>query len=103
MREAVRRSCGRLKRRKGPNMKDILVIDDDAMARDIYRALLEPMGYRVTPAADGVEVLRLFRGRRFDVVIVDIFMPGLSGLDALEIMDPEHSGIPVIAVSGGGT
>jgi CheY-like chemotaxis protein len=83
-------------------VKDILVIDDDATARDIVRALLEPMGYRVTTAADGREGLRLFRGHPYDLVVLDLFMPGMDGLDALEAIDPEASGVPVVAISGGG-
>jgi len=54
-------------------------------------------------APDGLAAIELFEARRPDVAFLDVRMPGLSGLDALEIMDPEHSGIPVIAVSGGGT
>jgi CheY-like chemotaxis protein len=83
--------------------KRILVIDDDAFARSIYRSLLEGEGYSVTEAADGLEGLGLFRQRRWDLVILDIFMPGLSGLDALQEMDQERSGIPVLVISGAGT
>jgi len=84
------------------NGKSILAIDDDAMARDIYRVILEEAGFAVTLAADGKAGVAAFRKGKFDCVIVDIFMPGMSGLDVIEALDPETSKVPVIAISGGG-
>jgi DNA-binding response OmpR family regulator len=84
-------------------MKRILVIDDDAMARSIFRSLLEEEGYGVSEAADGATGLRMFREGGWDLVVLDIFMPGLSGLDALQDMDPERSGVPVVVISGAGS
>lgn len=84
-------------------MKRILVIDDDALARSIYRGLLEEAGYAVSDASDGAAGLAMFRSGGWALVVLDLFMPGLDGLDALEEMDPERSGVPVIVISGGGT
>ena len=87
---------------KGRNGKRILAIDDDGLALDIYRNLLEQEGYEVVGARDGTAGLELFRKGKFDCVILDIYMPGKSGLDVLEELDPETSRVPVIAISGSG-
>ena len=85
-----------------PGAKRVLAIDDDPIALDIYRAILEPEGFEVVCAGDGKSGLDLFRRQRFDCVLIDIYMRGLSGLDVIEQLDPEATKVPVIAVSGGG-
>jgi CheY-like chemotaxis protein len=85
------------------NGKKVLAIDDDPLARDIYKSILEGAGFEVEVAVDGKSGLALYKARKFDCVIIDIFMPGLSGLDVIEALDPEASKVPVIAISGGGT
>jgi CheY-like chemotaxis protein len=84
------------------NGKSVLAIDDDAMARDIYRVILEEAGFAVTLAADGPKGLAAFKGGKFDCVIVDIYMPGMTGLDVIEALDPEKNRVPILAISGGG-
>ena len=85
---------------KTKNGKKVLVVDDDPLARDIYRNLLEADGFEVVDAPDGKSGLAAFRGTKFDCVILDIFMPGLSGLDVMEELDPDTNKVPIIAVSG---
>jgi DNA-binding response OmpR family regulator len=87
---------------KTKNGKKVLVVDDDPLARDIYRNLLEADGFEVVDAPDGKSGLAAFRGARFDCVILDIYMPGLSGLDVMEELDPDTNTVPIIAVSGAG-
>ena len=84
------------------NGKRVLAIDDDALARDIYRAILEPEGFEVVVAGDGKTGLELFRQQHFDCVILDIYMPGLTGLDVIDHLDPGNTKVPIIAISGGG-
>ena len=85
------------------NGKKVLAIDDDSMARDIYFVILEEAGFTVTLAADGKSGLEAFRKARFDCVIIDIFMPGMTGLDVIEALDPEKCRVPILAISGGGS
>lgn len=85
-----------------PNGKKVLVIDDDPMARDIYRAILEEAGFAVVAAEDGEKGLALHRADPADCILLDVFMPGLSGLDLIEALDPDTSGVPIIVISGGG-
>jgi CheY-like chemotaxis protein len=81
--------------------KRILVIDDDALVREMVRAMLEEAGYEVVEAADGREGERAFKAGEFHLVIVDIFMPVQDGLETIFAIDASKKGIPVLAISGG--
>ena len=85
------------------NGKAVLAIDDDALAREIYRAILEEAGFEVVCAADGKTGLDIFKTRKFDCVILDIYMRGLTGLDVIDVLDPDTTKVKIIAISGGGT
>ncbi len=65
-------------------MSSILIVDDDRLTRLMLGTILEGGGYRVTAASDGAEALRLTSEARFDLVLLDIWMPGMSGLEVLE-------------------
>ena len=82
--------------------KRILLVDDDSMARNYFRTLLVGAGYEVDEAVDGKEAVARYRASRPDLIVTDIYMPKMSGLDALLEMDPRSDGVPVIALSGGG-
>ena len=86
-------------------MAHILVIDDDDSVRDVLKRFLERFGYIVSLASSGREGLRLLQQEKADIVITDIFMPEMDGLEViLEIKKRcrKLSGcIPVIAISGG--
>lgn len=84
-------------------MKRILLVDDDALVRGYFRTLLRDAGYEVTEAADGAAAVKAFRESPADLIVMDIFMPKMSGLDAIAEMDPRASGVPVIALSGAGS
>jgi CheY-like chemotaxis protein/anti-sigma regulatory factor (Ser/Thr protein kinase) len=76
-------------------VKSILVVDDDRVTRHLVRGLLEPEGYAVTCAADADEALREIRRAQFDVALVDVWMPGMSGLD---LTDQLHAAEPRLKV-----
>src|SRR5258705_12159997 len=70
----------------------ILVVDDEEIMREVLEALLTAEGYRVDLAKTGEEGLEAYGRRAFDVVLLDVSMPGIGGLRALEEfleMDPE--------------
>jgi len=75
-------------REKGPQ-RSVLVIDDEHHVGDIIRRFLADKGYSVTVTKDGLEGLELLRRRPFDVLILDIYMPKLNGLETLQIMGLE--------------
>jgi DNA-binding NtrC family response regulator len=65
-------------------MQSILVIDDEEVMRDVLETLLTQAGYRVSLAQDGEEGLALARRQAFDAAVVDVMLPGLSGIEVLE-------------------
>ncbi len=84
-------------------MAKILVVDDEIPIRRTLRDILEFEGYDVDEASDGLECVSKIQKEKFDVVIMDIKMPKMDGIEALErlqILSPET---PVIMVSGHGT
>ena len=76
----------------------ILVVDDDGDILRVVQITLEKSGYRVKTAADGQEALKLLRNLRPDLMILDVNMPGLSGLDLCHIVkrDTRLQAVPVI-------
>ncbi len=82
-------------------MARILVIDDDQQVRDVIRLILEREGYDVDDACDGYEGVRFFSETKPDLVITDILMPGMGGVQTimeLRLLSPD---VKVIAISGG--
>lgn len=65
-------------------MSRILVVDDDRATRHVLRTVLTTAGFSVTVAKDGVEALKALRNRRFDLLLLDVWMPRMNGLDLLE-------------------
>ncbi|HVW84297.1 MAG TPA: response regulator, partial [Bryobacteraceae bacterium] len=80
---------------------DVLVVDDDPINRDLLRRMLERQGYSVTTAATGQDCLDLLSRHHFDLVLLDVIMPGLSGFDVLSrIREAADSrAVPVIVIS----
>ena len=82
-------------------MSQVLVIDDDPDVRGLLRLLLEGAGHTVEEAGDGAEGLRRFGARPAGVVFCDVFMEGLSGLDAIRALREGWPGVRIVAMSGG--
>ena len=80
----------------------ILLVDDEESIRRILAISLTDDGYDVTTAADGREALELFRSRPPDIVITDIKMPGMSGIELLDKIKAEHPDTEVIMITGHG-
>jgi CheY-like chemotaxis protein len=81
----------------------VLIIDDDEMLSRLAAASLERLGgMRVITAPDGEEGIRLARAERPDCILLDVEMPGLSGVETLAVLraDPSTAVIPVIFVTG---
>ena len=82
---------------------DVLVVDDDADIRQMLRGVLEDEGHAVTEAPDGNRALAALDGRRFDAVLLDVKMPGMNGLEALEQIREQAPQTGIIMVSGEGS
>jgi class 3 adenylate cyclase/CheY-like chemotaxis protein len=80
----------------------ILVIDDEAANREILQRQLERKGHHVTAVGSAEETYAAMREDRFDLVLLDILMPGTNGIDVLERIkaEPAWAEIPVVMVSG---
>lgn len=83
-------------------MATILIIDDEELIRAFLRSALEGAGYEVMEAINGRQGLEFYRQKPADLVITDILMPELNGLDLLLELTREFLHAKVIAISGDG-
>ena len=67
----------------------ILIIDDEEVLRDGCRQALEKSGYEVLTAGDGVEGIKIAREKKPDIAFVDLKMPGISGMEIIEILSKD--------------
>jgi signal transduction histidine kinase len=79
----------------------ILVVDDNASNRDLLSRRLQRQGHTVLQAEDGARALTLVENEAFDLILLDLMMPGISGYDVLTLLkrDPRFRDIPVIMIS----
>src|ERR1700731_1653495 len=78
----------------------ILAVDDDLKIREKIVPYLEDCGFDVYEANNGKEALEIFRAKKPDLVLCDLQMPVMGGLELLEILQRESSGTVVIIMSG---
>ncbi len=83
-------------------MADILIIDDEKAIRKTLSEILSFEGYKIDEASDGEEGLKKFRERNYDVVLCDIKMPKIDGIEFLQKAGESNPDIPVIMISGHG-
>jgi CheY-like chemotaxis protein len=83
-------------------MKKILVIDDDAIMRGTLVDILSSQNYQVKEAANGVEGLKCLDNDQFDMVVTDILMPEMDGIEFILEIREKYPNLPVMAISGGG-
>lgn len=81
----------------------ILLIDDEMEFVTTLAERLEIRGFSTTTAGDGETALALIRKHTFDVVILDLFMPGMNGLETLKHIRQMVPGLPVILLTGHGS
>jgi len=82
-------------------MPHILIIDDDTAIRSVFEQLLQSKGYSVETASEGKAGLEKMHARKPDLIITDIMMPEMDGLEVVQRIRDEHPKLPVIAISGG--
>lgn len=83
-------------------MAHILVIDDDKMICDLLRRSLERSGYTVSEASDGQQGLAVHKRTPANLVITDMIMPGMEGVETIMELRRLSPGLKIIAMSGGG-
>jgi DNA-binding NtrC family response regulator len=88
---------------KGKTHERILVVDDDKAFRIATRTVLSDEGYQVSLATNGEEALKLIEGEEFDLVVTDMVMGTMTGVDLLKRAKPHHPELPMIMVTGFGS
>jgi CheY-like chemotaxis protein len=81
-------------------MARILVVDDDPLVGSAVQTWLENKNYEVVLADGGVTGLDALSSHQFDLMIVDIFMPGMNGFESVRVFHKRAPTIPLIAISG---
>jgi CheY-like chemotaxis protein len=78
----------------------VMVIDDHADLRESLRRVLADAGYEAATAADGKQALALQASFRADVIVTDIFMPEMDGIEVVQAFRSTYPGVRIIAMSG---
>ena len=81
-------------------MARILVVDDDTAVQATIRLLQERAGHNVVTAGDGRKGIALFGTGDFDLLFLDIFMPGMDGFETMRLVHQRKPRIPIIVISG---
>jgi CheY-like chemotaxis protein len=78
----------------------ILVVDDDSEAREVVEAVLIEAGYAVEVAADGFQAVAKLQATLPDLVLTDLMMPGMHGVDLAQWIRTYRTGLPVVVITG---
>lgn len=80
----------------------ILVVDDEPLTQNLMRMMLEPVGFRVSSAMDGVEALESVKKQKPDIMILDVMMPKMDGIEVCRRLreHPETAEMPIMMFSG---
>ncbi|HEX7968883.1 MAG TPA: response regulator [Stellaceae bacterium] len=78
----------------------ILVVDDDETMRDLLRRMLERTGLTVVLAVNGRDALERLRDRPADLVVTDMVMPEMDGIELIRLLATERPRLPIVAISG---
>jgi len=89
--------------RAGVRMHTILVIDDEAPVRKLLKVLLEKHDFRVITAENGLKGIAAFKAEHVDLVVTDIVMPDMEGIETIGIIKKYSPDTGIIAFTGGGT
>lgn len=85
-----------------PTGRDVLVVEDELRIRNMLSRALKEMGFQATLAPSAEAALRAISQQAFDILILDLNLPGMSGMDFLEAMRKKHPDIQVIILTGFG-
>jgi CheY-like chemotaxis protein len=93
-----------LSEQRAPALR-VLLADDNPVNRKLASIMLARAGHRVDAVSDGAEALRAVRDAAYDLVLMDVQMPVMGGLEATRAIralpDPDRAGVPVVAITAG--
>ena len=81
-------------------MANILIVDDDPAVQATIRIVLERAGHHAVAAGDGERGLAIFEAGSFELLILDIFMPRMDGLETMRLIRRQRPKIPILVISG---
>lgn len=82
---------------------NVLVVDDEEQFLDVFSKRLEGRGLKVDKAVSGEEAMKRVKGKDFDTIILDMMMPGMSGLDTMKRLKEENPEVQIIILTGHAT
>jgi CheY-like chemotaxis protein len=82
-------------------MAHIMVVEDDVQFRQMLLDMLQQDGHHLASAGDGAQALKLLSTARTDLIITDILMPGMDGVELIMALSKQDDATPMIAISGG--
>src|SRR5690349_15039835 len=85
-----------------PSGREVLVVEDELRVRNMLLQALKEMGFAATPAPSAEAAARLLAQREFDILILDLNLPGMNGIEFLESVRRQHNAIQVIILTGFG-
>jgi two-component system, cell cycle response regulator DivK len=84
--------------------KKVLIAEDSSVIQKLTKKILENQNYKIYPAKNGSQVLEMLSGENFDIILMDINMPVMNGIQCAEkiraLSDKKKSLIPIIAITG---
>lgn len=83
-------------------MKTILLVEDDRACATVLQTALNTFGYQVVIAPDGKQALRLYDPQTIDVVVADLIMPEMDGMELIMKLQAREPSVRIIAITGGG-
>ena len=83
--------------------KSLLIVDDEPNVRLVFRTALESSDYSVATAEDGETALRWLKASPADLVLLDLSMPGMDGMDVLKRLRDEGNNVPVVIITAHGS
>jgi DNA-binding response OmpR family regulator len=82
--------------------RTILLIEDDEVLQEILEDFLRESGYHVLKAGDGLEGIDMIRKEAFDLILVDVVLPYVSGIGVIKMAKAKRADVPIICITGYG-
>lgn len=83
-------------------IREVLIVDDDPLVAEIFRRVLNDRGHHTAIAVNGRAAIKLMAHRKFDFVLLDVFMPDKDGIETLREMKQTFPNTTIVVTSGGG-
>lgn len=83
--------------------ESVLVVDDEKTILELARRFLSGEGYQVEVASNGMDALKLIGEKPFQILLTDVRMPGMSGLELMKMIRPAHPDVIIVVITGHGT